>query len=159
MRNLRPTKGGAKQAELMGFDYYNAETNFIERYWLDACKALWVRKENPKNIIIIAHVMTADYTNVITNTFTQTRRIVTAGRQVAAYIPTQFDDVWVFGHDMDVDTGKVSRIVLTQNYGVDSAKTSYRLPYKIDFTGDPPDYSNGNLYNKFTKIVNNDISL
>jgi hypothetical protein len=159
-KKLQKTAGGGKQIELMGYDYYNAETNFIERYWLDACRALYIKEGNPKNIIIIAHVMTAESgPDIKTKIVTKTRRIVTAGRAVAAYIPTQFDDAWIFAHDTSLEDGITRRIAITQSVGEDSAKTSYRLPTTIDFTGTPPDYRDGNLFEKFTKILNHDISL
>src|SRR5208337_39519 len=51
MKKLVGTRGGKEQASMMGFDYYNAETNFIERYWINALKQLWARPGNPKNVI------------------------------------------------------------------------------------------------------------
>lgn len=159
MKRFQRTAGGNKQLELMGYDYYNGETRFIEQYWLDMLKALWARPENPKNVIITAHVMTSESApDIKTKIVTTTRRIVTAGRSVAAYIPTQFDDVWQFGFERDME-GNLRNKVFTRGIGDDSAKTSFRLPHEIDFTGTPPTYEDGNLYEKFNKILKGDISL
>lgn len=160
LRKLKMTGGGGKMIELMGIDYYNAETNFIERYWLDMLKALWARPGNPKHVIIIAHVLTAESApDLKTKIVTRTRSLVTAGRKVAAYIPTQFDDAWHFAYESDM-MGKNRRVVLTDGIGEDWAKTSFRIPNnKIDFTGTPPLYEDGNLYVKWNKILRGDMSL
>ena len=159
MKNLVPTKGGKKQAEMMGFDYYNAETNFVERFWINALKQLWIRPGNPKNVIITAHLMTSEHPNMVTGITTRTRRIVTAGRSVAAYVPTEFDDMYHFAYETDMETGRNKRYVLTDNFGEDSAKTSFLLPEKIEFTGTPPLYEDGDFYKKFQKLINNDITI
>jgi hypothetical protein len=154
MKNMKKMGEG-----LVGYDYYNAETNFIERYLLDACKALFVRAGNPKNIIFIAHVMTSESApDMKTKIVTRTRRIVTAGRSVAAYIPTQFDDKWHFAYRIGND-GRNERVALTESIGEDFAGTSFRLPAEIEFTGKPPFFEEGNLYKKFMKIISGDISL
>jgi hypothetical protein len=158
IKKLRQTQGG-KQVEMMSIDYYNAQVNFIERYWLDILKAMWARPGNPKNVIVIAHVMTTESSpDLKTKIVTRTRSIVTAGKAISAYIPTAFDDAWHFAYEMD-ENGRNRRIALTDGIGEDSAKTSYRLPFKIDFTGTPPLYEDGDLYKKFKKIVSGDITL
>jgi len=160
LKRFQLTSGGGKQIELMGYDYYNGETRFIEQYWLEMCKNLYSRQSNPKNVFIVAHVMTAESApDIKTKIVTVTRRIVTAGRNVAAYIPTVFDDVWHFAHQIDMN-GQLRRKVLMQNTGTDFAKTSFMIPgNEIDFTGEPPDFRGGNLYEKFIKKINGDISL
>jgi len=159
LRRLKATSGGGKMIELMSIDYYNGQVNFFERYWFDALKALWVRPGNPKNVIIIAHVMTTESSpDLRTKVVTRTRSIVTAGRAISAFVPTVFDDMWHFGYEREMD-GRLRHVVYTQGFDEDSAKTSFRLPYKIDFTGEPPLYEDGNLYNKFSKILRGDITL
>ncbi len=131
------TKGG--NIELMGIDYYNAETNFIQRYWLEALKSLWSKEGNPKHVIVIAHVIESESApDLKTKIVTKSRSIVTAGRKVAAYIPTVFDDVYTFAQEMpdyDSKDQKVKRICITESMGEDYSKTSYNLPARIDFTG------------------------
>jgi hypothetical protein len=160
LRNMQPPTTKNQDPNKMSIDYYNAQVNFLERYWLDTCKSLWARPGNPKNVIIIAHVMTVESApDLRTKIVTRTRGIVTAGKAISAYVPTVFDDQWHFSHENDFETGKLRRLALTEAVGEDSAKTSYRLPAKIDFTGTPPFYEDGNLYNKFRKIISGDISL
>lgn len=157
LKRLRRTRTGNEQLELMGYDYYNGETNFIQRYWIDAMKSLWARPGNPKHILFIAHVMTNESApDIKTKVITTTRRLVTAGRAVAAYIPAQFDDMWHFGYEIDFSTGTNKRLMMTDVCGVeatkiDSAKTAYKLPSKIDFT-------NKNLYEILMKHINGDIT-
>ena len=160
LKNLKRTASGGKMVELMTIDYYNAQVNFFERYWFDALKALWARPGNPKNVIIIAHVMTTESApDLHTKIVTRTRSIVTAGRAISAFVPTVFDDMWHFCYEIDQVTGRNRHIVLTEGLGEDSAKTSFMLPYKIDFSGEAPLYSDGNLYKKVQKIIKGDMSL
>jgi hypothetical protein len=58
-----------------------------------------------------------------------------------------------------MQTGRNKRYVLTDNFGEDSAKTSFLLPEKIEFTGTPPLYEDGDFYKKFQKLINNDITI
>jgi hypothetical protein len=160
LKRVQGTSAGNKQLELMGYDYYNGETRFIEQYFMPSLKSLWVRDGNPKNIILIAHVMTKESApDIKTKIVTITRQIVTAGRAVAAYIPTQFDDVWHFAYENDFETGTRKRVILTDGIGDDYAKTSFRIPNnKIEFQGKPPLFEGGDLYKKFVKIQKGDIS-
>jgi AAA domain len=137
--------------ELMSIDYYNGETNFIQRFWIDALKSLWSQEGNPKNVLTIAHVLTVDSApDLKTKLVTRTRSIVTAGRKVAAYIPTQFDEVYHFAFerpDLGEINPKIKRICKTESVDEDYAKTAYRIPATIDFT-------DKSLYDELTKYVN-----
>jgi hypothetical protein len=138
---LQTLKGNkSKTIELMGIDYYNGETRFVT-WFLDQLHVLHVQTGNPRNVILTAHVMTTESApDLKTKLVTRTRSIVTEGRKVASYVPTQFDDVWMFGLERPElgavgDTQKRPRhVVLTEAAGEDSAKTAYHLPYQIDFT-------------------------
>lgn len=130
------TAGG--NIELMGIDYYNGETNFIQRYFIEALKSLWSKPGNPKHVILIAHVITTESApDLKTKQTIVTRSIVTAGRKVAAYVPTQFDEMWHIERQ-DPDFGATDktpkRICITQGLGEDEAKTALRIPQAIDFT-------------------------
>lgn len=140
LKNVRATRGGTQQIELRGYDYYNGEDSFL-KYYLDNMKALWARPGNPKHVILIAHVLTAETTDIKTKVMTRTRRIVTAGKNIAAYIPAQFDEVYHFGHvagSLGSDEG-IRHVCSTEAIGEDNAKTAYKIPRLIDFT-------NGSLY-------------
>lgn len=136
LRDIKSTKKGSKMPELRGFDYYNVEDSYL-KFFIDALKTMHAKPGNPKNVIIIAHVLTSEQQNMQTKEVTITRRIVTAGQKIAAYIPAQFDETWHFGvgipNSLD-STSRVSHYVFTEAVGDDFAKTAYRLPYKIDFT-------------------------
>lgn len=138
-------KIGAKAgAEFMSIDYYQIETRFIS-WFIDQLHKLHLREGNPKNVILTAHIMVSESApDLKTKLVTKTRSIVTEGRRIAAYVPTQYDDVWLFGlkrPDLGEEGKRPRHVVLTETFGDDSAKTAYNLPYEIDFT-------NGSLYDQ-----------
>lgn len=144
MENVRESAKKYKTVELRGYDYYNAEDNFI-KFYIDALKALWMRPGNPRHVILIAHVMTSETQDIQTKEIIKTRRIVTAGSKIAAYIPAQMDEVWHFGIERgsilskEQDAARIKHFCVTESMGEDYAKTAFSLDYKIDFT-------NGSLY-------------
>jgi|SRR6516225_95591 hypothetical protein len=144
LRRVQSTKGKAAQIEMMGIDYYNAEDRFMT-YFIEQLKVLWSRPGNPKNVIVTAHVITTESApDLKTKIVTRTRSIVSKGRKPAAWLPTEFDNVFIFGHqlpDLGVSNSSVRRLCLTESFGEDSAKCSLNLPREIDFT-------NGSLYDK-----------
>jgi len=129
----------SKTVELMGIDYYAGETAFIQRFFLEALQQLWVAPGNPRHIIVSAHVLESESApDLKTKIVTRHKSILTAGRKVAAYIPTVFDDCFHFGYkaaSLGADDKTIRRLVFTQNIGDDDARTSYNLPVEIDFTG------------------------
>lgn len=137
LQKIKQTAGKGQMIELMGIDYYNGETRFIS-WFLNALKELHMQTGNPKNVILTAHVITTESApDLKTKLVTKTRSIVTEGRKVASYVPTQFDDAWLFGlekPDLGSESTRPRHIVLTEALGDDTAKTAYHLPWKIDFT-------------------------
>lgn len=137
LRDIKDSKKGVKTVETRGYDYYNAEDNFL-KFFIDGLKTIWTNPGNPKNVIIIAHVMTSEGTDAETKEIIKTRRIVTAGKAIAAYIPAQFDEVWHFGIErgalFDDNAPKIKHYTITESLGDDYAKTAYNLETKIDFT-------------------------
>lgn len=146
MKHKIPGKNGSSSVEVMGFDYYNAEANFFERYFMESLRILWAREGNPKHVIVIAHEITREQSNMITGVTTYTRTIVTAGTKVAAFIPSRFDEEYVFESKKPPlgEIGNNKRICITQNG--DNARTAFRFPNEIDFT-------NGSLYNELNKVA------
>jgi hypothetical protein len=144
VQSTRGKDGGSKQIEMMGIDYYNAEDRFMT-YFIDQLKVLWARPGNPQHVIVTAHVVTEESApDIKTKIVTKTRRIVSKGRKPAAWLPTEFDNMFIFGHqlpDLGVTGAQVRRICVTESYGEDSAKCILPLPAEIDFT-------NGSLYDK-----------
>ena len=136
MKSQGPAKVGKKTVELRGYDYYNSEDSYL-KFYIDILKELWQRPGKPHHVIVIAHVLTSETEDIKTKEITKMRRIVTAGKNIAAYIPAQFDEVWHFavGHgDILSETDRVRHFAITEAIGDDYAKTAYHLPYKIDFT-------------------------
>jgi hypothetical protein len=137
LQNIKVSKKGAKTIELRSYDTYNGEDSFL-KYYIDTLKFLWARPGNPKNVIICAHVIVSEQSGPPgTSIKTVTRRIVTAGNKIAAYIPAQFDEVYQFATDQGSafdGNSQVKHLCYTQGVGDDFAKTSYNLPSCIDFT-------------------------
>jgi hypothetical protein len=141
----RTTK--SKTIEMMGIDYYSAEDRFAT-YFIDRLKTLWAREGNPKHVIIVAHVVTVDSSpDLKTKVITRTRSIVSKGKKFAAWLPTGFDNVYIFGRQLpdmgDINQG-VKRIIKTEAFGEDSAKCSYNFKETIEFT-------NKSLYDELVK--------
>ena len=133
----RTSSGKNKTIEMMGIDYYSAEDRFCT-YFIDRLKSLWVRDGNPKHVIVVAHVVTVDSSpDLKTKVITRTRSIVSKGKKFAAWLPTGFDNVYIFGRklpDMGDINQTVKRIIKTEAYDEDSAKCSYSFPETIEFT-------------------------
>ncbi len=143
LQTIKKTQAGKQMVELMGIDYYNGETRFVD-WLLAANKILWSKPGNPKNIIFTAHILaTESAPDIRTKIITKTRSLVTAGKKVAAYIPTQFDEVYLFGFKetggLGMSESQIRHIMISESIGEDDAKTAYRLNRETDFT-------NGNLY-------------
>lgn len=153
LQKVQDTKNKNKQLEMMPIDYYGGEDRFCT-YFINQLKKLQARQGNPKYVIVTAHVLTVDSApDLKTKIVTRTRSIVSKGRKVAAWLPTEFDDMYIFGYEQGnpFESGgeeRPKRICTTESYGEDSAKCSLRsLPMHIDFT-------NGSLYDKiFNRVV------
>lgn len=152
MRRVQETKNKTKQLEMMPIDYYGGEDRFCT-FFVNQLKRLQSRQGNPKYAIVIAHVLTVESSpDLKTKIVTRTRSIVSKGRKVAAWLPTEFDDMYIFGYQQNNAFGdvteQVKRVCITESYGEDSAKCSIRgLPTEIDFTND-------SLYDKmFNRVL------
>lgn len=94
------------------------------------------------NIILIAHVMQADYRNTVTGATHISRSIVTAGKRVAAKIPAYCGEVYHFNIKKGfVEGSGGTYCALTSHTGDDFARTAYDLPAEIEM-GDKPLYDN-----------------
>jgi hypothetical protein len=92
------------------------------------------------NIILIAHVVQAEYRNTANNTTHISRTIVTAGKKVAPKIPAYCGEVYHFNikGGMEVGAGG-SYTLLTEHTGDDFARSALGLPREIAF-GEKPLY-------------------
>lgn len=143
LQSIVRTGAGKPMLEAININIYNHETRFIS-YILDTAKILWARPGNPKNIIFTAHITTVESApDLKTKIVTRTRSIVTSGRKAAAIIPTEFDNVFMFGYKevggMDGSQPTIQRIMITEPSGEDDAKTALNIQRTVDFT-------NGSLY-------------
>ena len=150
LKTMQNVKGGKQIPEMLGIDYYNAETRFIE-WFMDINKMLWARpNSNPRNVLFTAHILTTESApDLKTKIVTKTRSIVTAGKKVATYIPTCFDEVYLFGTSQGFMDGKepVRHLMTTETTGEDDAKSAFKLEQIIDFT-------NKNLYDILKSQIN-----
>jgi hypothetical protein len=92
------------------------------------------------NIILIAHVMKAEYRDTAKKITHISRSIVTAGKNVAAKIPAYCKEVYHFNIEQGfVEGGGGNYTLLTEHTGDDFARTMLPLDRKIEF-GDKPIY-------------------
>lgn len=90
------------------------------------------------NIILIAHVVQAEYRNSATNETHISRTIVTAGKKVAPKIPAYCGEVYHFNikKGFNPDEGGAYSL-LTEHTGDDFARTALDLPREIVFNDKP----------------------
>lgn len=89
-------------------------------------------------VILIAHVVQAEYRNTVNNTTHVSRTIITAGKKVAPKIPAYCSEVYHFNikKGIDLDAGG-DYSLLTEHTGDDFARTALDLPKEIVFTDKP----------------------
>jgi hypothetical protein len=93
------------------------------------------------NIILIAHVVKAEYRDTTKNVTHISRQIVTAGKNVAAKIPAYCGEVYHFNIKKGFAEGAGGEYsLLTTHTGDDFARTALDLPQEIVF-GDKPIYN------------------
>lgn len=94
------------------------------------------------NIILIAHVIQAEYKSVSGQTHFS-RTIVTAGKRIAPKIPAYCGEVYHFNIKKGFDASQGgSYALLTEHTGDDFARTALPLPKEIEFGNEP-------LYDKY----------
>lgn len=90
------------------------------------------------NIILIAHVVQAEYRNTTNNTTHVSRTIVTAGKKVAPKIPAYCGEVYHFNIKRGMVEGQGGEYsLLTEHTGDDFARTALDLPSEIVFGSQP----------------------
>ncbi len=118
---------GKKQKEdqflIPDFDQYKTETSLVSQA-LDLCKLM------PGYSIWVAHPLPKlDIAGSSSNmTITKSSTLVSYGQKVGSMIPASFTEVYHFGRQVN------KRIVFTDAYGEDYAKTSFNLPQYFDIT-------------------------
>lgn len=92
------------------------------------------------NVILIAHVIQAEYRSTTTNTTHISRQIVTAGKKVSAKIPAYCGEVYHFNIKKGfVEGAGGDYSLLTEHTGDDFARTALGMDKEIVF-GDKPLY-------------------
>lgn len=116
---------------------YNAESAAIQEL-IALSKDIHVYHK--VNVILIAHVIQAEYRNTTNNTTHVSRQVVTAGKKVAAKIPAYCGEVYHFNIKKGfVEGAGGDYSLLTTHTGDDFARTALELPNEIVF-GDKPVY-------------------
>lgn len=110
--------------------------NSIEDYNVESSALteliLFLRTIKCKYKILVAHVVSVTKTNVSDDTSVVTRRLLTAGKTVAAKLPGYFDEIYQF--EQRTKDGKPQFVARTVNSGEDYARSAMNLPREIDFT-------------------------
>lgn len=115
-------------------DDYNAESSALQEL-IALLKD--IHSFHHVNVILIAHVVQAEYRNTTTNETHISRTIVTAGKRVAPKIPAYCGEVYHFNIEKEFDTSKGGQYaLLTEHTGDDFARTALPLPRKIIFGGE-----------------------
>ena len=129
--------------ELSQIEDYQAETTWFETI-INNLK--YLSYLHGINVIVTAHVLTTEQTDIKKNLTTTSRTLLTAGKKVAAGLPVDFDEVWHFDVRPSFDGTSPQYTVVTQNTGWDYAKTALPIDMRIDFT-------NASLYDKVMEQV------
>jgi len=134
LKRVQETRAKTKQIEMMGIDYYSAEDRFAT-YFIEQLKLLFSKEGNPKHVIVTAHVITTESApDLKTRIVTRNRSIVAKGRKVAAWLPTEFDNLYVFGREQEFGSDEIRRLCVTESFNEDSAKCTLPIPKRIEFT-------------------------
>jgi len=116
---------------------YNAESAAIQEL---IALSKDIHAYHKVNIILIAHVIQAEYRNTTNNTTHISRQVVTAGKKVAAKIPAYCGEVYHFNIKKGfVEGAGGDYSLLTTHTGDDFARTALEMPTEIVF-GDKPLY-------------------
>lgn len=141
------TRGSGAQAgksiagiQVNELEDYNAESSALQEL---VALSKDINAYHKVNVVLIAHVVQADYRNSVTGQTHVSRSIVTAAKKTAAKLPAYCGEVYHFNIKSSADLsqgGKYS--LLTQHSGDDFARTALPLENEIIFNDDP-------LYNKW----------
>lgn len=87
------------------------------------------------HVIVTAHVLAVESTDLKTKKTTVSRSLLTAGKKIAAKLPKDFDEAYHFQVVDSMEMNAPPRYTcITKNVGADWAKTALPLPLQIDFT-------------------------
>jgi AAA domain len=116
---------------------YNAESSALQEL---VALSKDINKFHKVNVILIAHVVQAEYRSTTTNITHISRQIVTAGKKVAPKIPAYCLEVYHFNIKKGFVEGAGGEYsLLTEHTGDDFARTALGMDKEIVF-GDKPIY-------------------
>lgn len=114
---------------------YNAESSALQEL---IALTKDIKDYHKVNIILIAHVVQAEYRNTATNTTHISRTIVTAGKRVAPKIPAYCGEIYHFNIKKGFEADKGGEYsLLTVHTGDDFARTALPLDREIVFGNEP----------------------
>jgi len=134
---IKGTGGGKKigNISVAGIEDFNAESAALQ----DLVSLLKdINNYHKCTVILIAHVIQAEYKNTVTQETHVSRTIVTAAKKNAAKIPGYCSEVYHFNIKKGFDAsagGEYS--LLTEHTGDDFARTALELPREIVFKNKP----------------------
>jgi hypothetical protein len=143
---IKTGKGGDKGKSIGNINVATIEDFNAEASALQELVALTkdIHSYHRVNIILIAHLIQADYKSVAGETHIS-RTIVTAAKKVAAKIPAYCGEVYHFNIKKSFDMSAGGQYaLLTEHTGDDFARTALPLPKEIVFGNDP-------IYSKYIK--------
>jgi hypothetical protein len=126
--------------ELLTKQDYNLETAYIKQI-LGYIKNIYMNHHI--NIILTAHIRPVEQTydkdgEVVKNAPTMTRMLMTAGRQIAPLIPAAFNEVFNFSVEAAVSSRDEAQFIVSSVHtGLDYARTTLKVPAKMNITKQP----------------------
>lgn len=142
IRQVMKIKGGGKDGKgkmiggisVAGLEEFNAEAAALQEL-ISLTKD--IHSYHKVNIILIAHVIQAEYRSIGGETH-MSRTIVTAAKRVAAKIPAYCQEVYHFNIKRGFEADASGRYaLLTEHTGDDFARTSLGLDREIVFDNNP----------------------
>lgn len=115
--------------DLPEIEEYSVETNALQNI-IDIGMIL------KANFILTAHILEIDLgKNLQGKSLGTTRILLTAGKKIAAQIPSRFEEMYLFEADQDpFNNDQLSYWIRTKSTALDPAGTLLPLPEKIDIT-------------------------
>lgn len=148
LRQVKESKTGTEKGKSIGgilvnsIEDYNAESSaLLELIALTKD----IKKFHKINVILIAHLIQAEYKSATNSTVNMVRTIVTAGKRIAPQIPGYAEESYHFFIEpsMSLSEGGTYSILTTATAD-DFARTALPLKTKIQLNNDP-------LYDKYIK--------
>jgi hypothetical protein len=112
---------------------------------------LSINLRQKKHVIVIAHVIQTETTDIKTKMVTVTRQLLSAGKKIAAKLPVDFNEAYHFyvNSSMDPLNNEPEFVAVTKSNSVDWASSAMNLPTKITWT-------NKSFYEEIMKSISGD---